>query len=56
MPPVTKRFLTVSSAWAAVTDNEHYLNLKGLGQLVRGSEHKQEVVAGNLAEFLTAGG
>ena len=47
--------MIVSSAWSANTDNEHFLRIVGLEQLIRGSEHKQEVVAGNLAEHLLAG-
>ena len=53
---VAGRFLTVSSAWAAITDNEHYVELAGLEQLVRNFEHKQEIIAGNLAEFIKGGG
>ena len=47
--------MIVSSAWSANTDNEHFLRIVGLEQLIRGSEHKQEIVAGNLAEHLLAG-
>ncbi|KAF9784896.1 P-loop containing nucleoside triphosphate hydrolase protein [Thelephora terrestris] len=39
-------------AWVAITDNKHYVKLSGLEQLVRNSEHKQEIVAGNLAESI----
>ena len=38
-----------------MTDNEHYIKLVGLEQLVQGPEHKQEVVAGNSTAFLKAG-
>lgn len=48
-------FLAPSSAWVAVTDNEHYIKLNGLEQLVQGSQHRQEIVAGNLAEVLLTG-
>ena len=49
---MVRRSLIVSSAFAAITDDEHYVKLIGLEKLVKGSEHKQEIVAGNLAGFL----
>ena len=48
-------FLIIFSAWGAITDNEHYIRLAGLSQLVQDPDHKQEIVAGNLAEFIKAG-
>ena len=42
-------------AWVAITNNEHYVKLHGLRQLVSNSDHRQEIVAGNLADFLKDG-
>ena len=42
-------------AWAAITDDKHYLKLSGLKQLVQGSAYRQEIVAGNLAGTLKTG-
>ena len=50
-----RHFLIVSPAWVAITDNKHYVELAGLEQLVRNLEHKQEIVAGNLAKFIKDG-
>ena len=47
--------MTVSPACVAITDNKDYIKLTGVAQLVRGSEHKQEITAGNLADTLKAG-
>lgn len=52
---VVRHFLTASPAWVVITDNEHYLKLAGVAQLVRTPEHKQEIVAGNIAEVVKAG-
>lgn len=41
-------------AWAAITDNKHYPKVIGLEKMAHGSEHRQEIVAGNLAGFLEA--
>lgn len=51
-PSAITSFLILSSAWVAITNNEHYLNILGLERLAQGSCYKQEVIAGNLAEFL----
>ena len=47
--------LIASPAWVAITDNEDYIKLAGVAKLVRTPEHKQEIVAGNIAEFLKLG-
>ncbi|KAF9650307.1 P-loop containing nucleoside triphosphate hydrolase protein [Thelephora ganbajun] len=46
--------LSRTYAWVAITSNEHYVKLAGLERLVSRSRHKEEVVAGNLAESLKA--
>lgn len=39
----------------AVTNNEHYIKLAGLDWLVDNCIYRQEIVAGNLADFLKTG-
>ena len=48
------RFL-FHSAWIAVTNNRNYVRLNGLRTLVSNPNHKQEIVAGNLAGFIKVG-
>ena len=45
----------ISSAWAATTRNEEFIRMEGLKRLVSRSTHRKELVAGGLAEYLTAG-
>ncbi|KAG2132773.1 P-loop containing nucleoside triphosphate hydrolase protein [Suillus clintonianus] len=40
--------------WAATTTNEDFVRMKGLGRLVFGKNHRQELVAGNLSEYISA--
>ncbi|KAH7911825.1 P-loop containing nucleoside triphosphate hydrolase protein [Hygrophoropsis aurantiaca] len=43
-----------SSVWAATTKNEDYIRMQGLKHLVDNPSHRKEVVAGNLAPYLTS--
>lgn len=40
--------------WAATTKNEHYIRVEGLKRVVSFPEHRQELVAGNMVEFVQA--
>ncbi|EPQ61192.1 P-loop containing nucleoside triphosphate hydrolase protein [Gloeophyllum trabeum ATCC 11539] len=39
--------------WAATTKNEDYIRMEGMKRVVNDNEHRKELVAGNLAEYLT---
>ncbi|TFK47933.1 P-loop containing nucleoside triphosphate hydrolase protein [Heliocybe sulcata] len=39
--------------WAATTQSDDYVRMEGLKRLVNNSEHRKEIVAGNLGEYLT---
>ena len=47
--------LIVRKAWAATTKDQHYIKLQGLKRTVNGHSHRKEIVAGNLAKFLSHG-
>ncbi|KAH9028877.1 HlyB/MsbA family ABC transporter [Lactarius pseudohatsudake] len=40
--------------WAAITRNNDYVRMEGLNRMVKGTEHRKELVAGGLDEFLIA--
>lgn len=48
----TSSYLSLA-VWAATTKNEHYIKIQGLKRVVNDREHRQEFVAGNMAEFVT---
>ena len=50
---MTRAEVLVSVVWAATTKNEHYIKMQGLKRIVNDREHRQEFVAGNMAEFVT---
>ncbi|KAG1768462.1 P-loop containing nucleoside triphosphate hydrolase protein [Suillus placidus] len=43
-----------SLVWAATTTNDDFIRMQGLINLVAGSSHRQELVAGNLGESVSA--
>lgn len=44
-----------ATAWAATTNDKHYLSLRGWKRAIEGVAHRQEVVAGNLGEYAVSG-
>ncbi|KAH9164207.1 HlyB/MsbA family ABC transporter [Lactarius sanguifluus] len=45
---------SLGSVWAAITRNNDYVRMEGLNRMVKGTEHRKELVAGGLDEFLIA--
>lgn len=43
----------VYSVWAATSTNEDYLRMEGMKRVVNDPVHRQEIVAGNMSEYLT---
>jgi hypothetical protein len=43
------------AVWAATTTNNDYIRMQGLKRVVNDAPHRNEVVAGHMAEHLTAG-
>ena len=43
------------SGWAATTKDKDYIRMVGLKHVVNNLEHRKELVAGNLSEFVTRG-
>jgi hypothetical protein len=43
----------VYTVWAATSRNEDYLRMEGMKRVVDDPAHRQEVVAGNMSEYLT---
>ncbi|KAH8993526.1 HlyB/MsbA family ABC transporter [Lactarius akahatsu] len=46
--------LSLGNTWAAITRNNDYVKMEGLNRVVKDTKHRKELVAGGLAEFLTA--
>ena len=44
--------LMSSTVWAATTRNKDWIRMAGMKKVIDGSSHRQEVVAGNMAEYL----
>ncbi|EMD41302.1 hypothetical protein CERSUDRAFT_109898 [Gelatoporia subvermispora B] len=44
--------LTTARVWAATTKNDDYLRMQGYKRIVNDPEHRKELIAGNLAEYL----
>ena len=40
------------SVWAATTRNKDWIRMAGMKRVIDSSSHRQEVVAGNMAEYL----
>jgi len=45
--------LMFSAVWAATTKNKDWIRMAGMKRVIDNSSHRQEVVAGNMAEYLT---
>ena len=45
-------FLMFSAVWAATTKNKDWIRMAGMKRVIDDSSHRQEVVAGNMAEYL----
>jgi hypothetical protein len=41
-----------SAVWAATTKNKDWIRMAGMKRVIDDSSHRQEVVAGNMAEYL----
>lgn len=41
--------------WAATTKDKDYIRMVGLKHVVNNTEHRKELIAGNLSEFMTSG-
>lgn len=50
---MTRNILRVYLVWAATSKNEDYLRMEGMKRVVDDPAHRQEVVAGNMSEYLT---
>jgi len=48
-------FLCVSVVWAATTRNKDWIRMAGMKIVVDDASHRQEVVAGNMSEYLANG-
>ncbi|KZT24691.1 P-loop containing nucleoside triphosphate hydrolase protein [Neolentinus lepideus HHB14362 ss-1] len=48
-----RRYIVPPTIWAATTKNSDYVRMEGLKRLVNNNEHRKEIVAGNLGEYLT---
>ncbi|KAH9034132.1 HlyB/MsbA family ABC transporter [Lactarius hengduanensis] len=46
--------LSLGNTWAAITRNDDYVKMEGLNRVVKDTKHRKELVAGGLAEYLTA--
>lgn len=44
-----------SIVWAATTTNEDFLRMEGMKSVIEGDHHRQEIVAGDMSEYLTGG-
>ncbi|KAH9034133.1 HlyB/MsbA family ABC transporter [Lactarius hengduanensis] len=45
---------SLGNVWAAITRNNDYVKMEGLSRVVKDTKHRKELVAGGLAEYLTA--
>lgn len=43
------------TVWAATTKDKDYIRMVGLKHVVNNTEHRKELIAGNLSEFMTSG-
>lgn len=50
-----RRVLTRCTVWAATTKDKDYIRMVGLKHVVNNTEHRKELIAGNLSEFMTSG-
>lgn len=54
-PDSSLTLLRLFLAWAATTRDDDFIRMEGLKLLVSRPKHRKELVAGGLAEYLTAG-